>query len=58
MLYSLWFHLVSVMCTIYSIRSCGDLKRIYMLVRPKKGKQPVERIKDMLDNVVSNTKNT
>ncbi|XP_075168020.1 putative fatty acyl-CoA reductase CG5065 [Haematobia irritans] len=34
------------------LRSCSDVKRIYLLVRPKKGKQPAERIKDMLDNVL------
>ncbi|KAI8117470.1 putative fatty acyl-CoA reductase [Lucilia cuprina] len=34
------------------LRSCGDLKKIYLLIRPKKGKEPVERIKEMFDNVL------
>ncbi|XP_073844215.1 fatty acyl-CoA reductase 1-like isoform X2 [Musca autumnalis] len=34
------------------LRSCGDLKKIYLLVRPKKGKSPEERLKDLLDNVL------
>ncbi|XP_061392597.1 fatty acyl-CoA reductase 1-like [Musca vetustissima] len=34
------------------LRSCGDLKKMYLLVRPKKGREPIERIKDMLDNVL------
>uniref|UniRef100_T1PI92 Fatty acyl-CoA reductase n=1 Tax=Musca domestica TaxID=7370 RepID=T1PI92_MUSDO len=34
------------------LRSCGDLKKIYLLIRPKKGKEPIERITQMLDNVL------
>lgn len=34
-------------------RSCGQLKKIYLLIRPKKGKNPRERIKDIFSNVVS-----
>lgn len=30
-----------------------DVKRLYLLIRPKKGKQPHERIKDIFSNVVS-----
>ncbi|XP_061392598.1 fatty acyl-CoA reductase 1-like [Musca vetustissima] len=34
------------------LRSCGGFKKIYLLVRPKKGKTPEERLKDILDNVL------
>ncbi|XP_039497310.1 putative fatty acyl-CoA reductase CG5065 [Drosophila santomea] len=34
------------------LRSCGGLKRIYLLIRPKKGKDPQERIKDIFQNVL------
>ncbi|CAH2101865.1 unnamed protein product [Euphydryas editha] len=34
------------------LRSCGDLDTIYVLVRPKKGKDPMTRIHDMLDDFV------
>ncbi|XP_017475765.1 PREDICTED: fatty acyl-CoA reductase 1 isoform X2 [Rhagoletis zephyria] len=34
------------------LRSCGQLKKIYLLIRPKKGKNPQERIKDMFSNVL------
>ncbi|XP_073847023.1 putative fatty acyl-CoA reductase CG8306 [Musca autumnalis] len=34
------------------LRSCGGLKKIYLLVRPKKGKSPEERLKEILDNVL------
>ncbi|XP_067632986.1 putative fatty acyl-CoA reductase CG5065 isoform X2 [Eurosta solidaginis] len=37
------------------LRSCGQLKKIYLLVRPKKGKNPQERIKDMFSNVLFDT---
>lgn len=30
-----------------------NVKKIYLLIRPKKGKQPHERIKDIFNNVVS-----
>lgn len=29
-----------------------NVKRLYLLIRPKKGKQPHERIKDIFNNVV------
>lgn len=34
------------------LRSCGDLDTIYVLVRPKKGKDPMTRIHDMLDDFI------
>uniref|UniRef100_A0ABK9MQN7 Fatty acyl-CoA reductase n=1 Tax=Glossina morsitans morsitans TaxID=37546 RepID=A0ABK9MQN7_GLOMM len=34
------------------LRSCGDLKKIYLLIRPKRGKHPDERIKEMFNNVL------
>ncbi|XP_054090510.1 fatty acyl-CoA reductase 1 [Zeugodacus cucurbitae] len=34
------------------LRSCGQLKKIYLLIRPKKGKNPQERIKDIFSNVL------
>ncbi|XP_026483465.2 fatty acyl-CoA reductase wat-like [Vanessa tameamea] len=34
------------------LRSCGDLDTIYVLVRPKKGKDPTSRIRDMLDDFI------
>ncbi|XP_022125582.2 fatty acyl-CoA reductase wat isoform X1 [Pieris rapae] len=34
------------------LRSCGDLDTIYVLVRPKKGKDPKSRLHDMLDEFV------
>ncbi|CAF4887796.1 unnamed protein product [Pieris macdunnoughi] len=34
------------------LRSCGDLDTIYVLVRPKKGKDPHSRLHDMLDDFV------
>lgn len=35
------------------LRSCGDIDTLYVLVRPKKGKDPVNRLHDMLDEFVS-----
>lgn len=47
-------HFRDGLCNIInSCRSCGGLKRIYLLIRPKKGKDPQERIKDIFQNVVS-----
>ncbi|XP_055917573.1 fatty acyl-CoA reductase 1-like isoform X2 [Eupeodes corollae] len=34
------------------LRSCPELKKIYLLIRPKKGKDPQERIKDIFSNVL------
>lgn len=34
------------------LRSCHDLKKIYILVRTKKDKTPEERFKEYFDNVV------
>ncbi|XP_046975700.1 fatty acyl-CoA reductase wat-like [Vanessa cardui] len=34
------------------LRSCGELDTIYVLVRPKKGKDPTSRIRDMLDDFI------
>ncbi|CAH2235455.1 jg13306 [Pararge aegeria aegeria] len=31
------------------LRSCGDIDTLYVLVRPKRGKDPVTRLHDMLD---------
>lgn len=35
------------------LRSCPNLKKIYLLVRTKKDKDPNERIKEMLNGPVS-----
>lgn len=35
------------------LRKCGSLKKIYMLVRTKKGKDPSERVKEQFNNPVS-----
>ncbi|XP_028141885.1 putative fatty acyl-CoA reductase CG5065 [Diabrotica virgifera virgifera] len=32
------------------LRSCSDLKRMYLLIRSKKGKRPEERIKDLVND--------
>lgn len=37
------------------LRKCSGLKKIYMLVRTKKGKDPNERLKDQFKNPVSIT---
>uniref|UniRef100_A0A1I8M430 Fatty acyl-CoA reductase n=1 Tax=Musca domestica TaxID=7370 RepID=A0A1I8M430_MUSDO len=34
------------------LRSCSDLKKIYLLMRPKKGKSPEERLKELVDSVL------
>ena len=31
------------------VRSCPDIKRIFMLIRPKKGKNAEERLQTILD---------
>ncbi|XP_034828298.1 fatty acyl-CoA reductase wat-like [Maniola hyperantus] len=31
------------------LRSCGDIDTLFVLVRPKKGKDPISRLHDMLD---------
>lgn len=35
------------------LRCCGGVKRIYILIRNKKGKTPKERIADIFNNAVS-----
>jgi fatty acyl-CoA reductase len=35
------------------LRSCYDLKKIYILVRPKKGINPNERLNEIFDSRVS-----
>lgn len=35
------------------LRSCPDLRTTYILLRPKKGKEPKDRIKDIIDVPVS-----
>lgn len=35
------------------LRSCGGLKKIYLLVRTKKGKHPRERLRDVFSSPVS-----
>lgn len=30
------------------------VKKLYLLIRPKKGRQPSDRLKDIFNNVVSN----
>ena len=34
------------------IRACPDIKCIYLLIRPKKGKGPQERLDEILDSKV------
>lgn len=34
------------------LRCCPDLKNIYMLIRPKKGKEASERLKEITSNSV------
>ena len=34
------------------LRDCGDLQTIHMIVRPNKGKQPEERVKELFSNVL------
>lgn len=36
------------------LRTCSGLRKVYILVRPKKGKEPQERVRDILNAVVSN----
>lgn len=38
---------------LYISRCCPEVKKIYLLVRPKKGKQPNERLEDIFSNAVS-----
>lgn len=35
------------------IRSCPEVKTIYLLVRPKRGKDPIDRLDDIFNNPVS-----
>ena len=35
------------------LRSCYDIKKIYILIRNKKGKTPTERLEDLLNCSVS-----
>ncbi|XP_025837494.1 fatty acyl-CoA reductase wat isoform X2 [Agrilus planipennis] len=37
------------------LRSCPDVKRIYVLVRPKKGKDVKTRVQELVDGVIFNT---
>lgn len=37
--------------------SCSDIKEIIILLRPKKGKSPVQRVNDFKKNAVSEIKN-
>jgi FlaA1/EpsC-like NDP-sugar epimerase len=34
------------------LRSCGDLQKIYILLRPKKGKSIDERLKELIGNLI------
>lgn len=36
-----------------SIRVCPDVKQIYLLVRPKRGKEANQRLHDIFSNAVS-----
>ena len=35
------------------LRGCPDIKRIYLLIRPKKGKDAQERLDEILDSQVN-----
>ena len=35
------------------LRTCNNLRRIYIIVRPKKGKNQQERLKELFDGYVS-----
>lgn len=35
------------------LRVCPDVKKIYLLLRTKKGKDPKQRLLDMFSNIVS-----
>lgn len=39
------------------LRKCPDIKRIYLLLRPKKGSSPKQRIDTIFSSVVSFSKN-
>jgi len=34
------------------LRDCSDLNKVYLLVRPNKGKQPEERVYELFDNIL------
>ncbi|XP_012288354.1 fatty acyl-CoA reductase 1 isoform X2 [Orussus abietinus] len=34
------------------LRSCSDINKLYLLIRPKKGKSPEERLKEIFDRVI------
>lgn len=38
------------------LRTCPDIKKIYLLIRGKKGKTADERLKEIYNDVVSETK--
>lgn len=38
-------------------RCCPEIEKLYLLVRPKRGKQPRDRLGDMFDNPVSCNQN-
>ena len=40
------------------VRSCPELKKIYILIRHKKGKTPTERLNDILNCAVSEKNKT
>lgn len=37
----------------FLFRTCSGVKKVYVLIRQKKGKSTEERLKDLFDNCVS-----